>query len=131
MWTRGDGHRLGAQVHAVRVGAVHPPVDIEQRRARAVNRDLDLFWRLGGMQRGAAVAIQRAGRLVVERHAEAVLAVGWKRVRHREPAAGAMGRALDVLALRGPARDRVGRLARRRRAVAHREAADLGGSRQI
>ena len=88
----GDRDRLGAQVHAVRIGGVHPAIDVEQRDARAVDRDLDLLGRLGGVQRRAAVAVQRAGRLVVEGHAEAVLAVGREGV-HRPTGRRACRRA--------------------------------------
>ncbi len=126
-----DGDRLGAQVHAVGVGAVHPPVHVEQRHAFPVHRDLDLLGRLGRVQRGAAVAVERAGGLVVERHAEAVGAVGRERVLHREAATRAERRALDLLTLRGGARNEERHLARGGRLVAHRQAADLGGSGEI
>ncbi len=127
----GDGNRLGAQVDAVGVGAVHPPVDVEQRHARAVDRQLHLLGRLGGVQRGAAVAVERARGLVIERHAEAVLAVGRKGVHHREAAAGAVGRALDLFTLRGQPRHRVAGLARGGGAVTHRQPADLGRRGEI
>ena len=63
---------------------VHPAIDVEQRDALAVDRNLDLLRRLGGVQRRAAVPVQRPGRLVVERHAEPVLAVGGERVHDRQ-----------------------------------------------
>ena len=127
----GNRNRLGAQVDAVRIGRAHPAIDVEQRGARTINRDLDLLRRLCGMQRGAAVAVQRSGGLVIEGHAEAVLAVRRERVQDRDAAARAVRRALDMLPLRGPPRHRVGRLARRRRGVADRETADFGGRRQV
>ena len=77
-----DGDRLGAQVHAVGIGRCSSSGRRRAaRRARRRSRSR-LLGRLGGVQRGAAVAVQRAGGLVVERHAEAVLAVGRERV-HR------------------------------------------------
>src|ERR1051325_11078888 len=47
MRTGGDADRLGAQVHAVGVRCRHPAVDVEQRDARAVDRDLDLLGSFG------------------------------------------------------------------------------------
>ena len=111
--------------------AVHPAVDVEHRHPLAVDGDLDLLGRLGGVQRGPAVAVQRAGGLVIERHPEAVLAVGREVVGDRQAAARPERRALDLLALRGPARHLEGRLARGRVLVAHGQPADLGRGGQV
>ena len=44
-----DRDRLAVQIHAVRIGCAHPAIDIEQRRARAIDRDLDLLRRIRGV----------------------------------------------------------------------------------
>ena len=109
---------------------------IQRSRSSSATRapsigDLDLFGRRGGVQRRPAVAVQRAGGLVIERHPEPVLPVGREDVGDRQAAARPEGRALDLLALRGPARHLVGRLARRRVLVAHGQPADLRRGGQV
>ena len=127
----GDANRLGRQVEAVGIGRVHPAIDVEQRRAHAVHRDLDLFRRFRGVQGGAAVAVERAGGLVIERDAEAVVAVRGERVLDREPAARAERGAFHLLALRHPAWHVEGDLAGRGAPVTDRQPADLRGGGQV
>ena len=117
-----DRRRLN--VHPVRIGLAHPRVDVEQCGARAVDRHLDLL-----PSRRAAVEL--SGRDRVQHHPEDVLAVGRERVHDGDAAARAERRALDVMELVGGARHLVGRLARRRRAVADREVADLRRRAQV
>ena len=117
--------RIGAEIDAVRVRDVHPPVDVEEGDALAVDGDLDLLRMVDRVQRPAAAAEQLSGRLVVERDAEPVVGVGGERVHYGDAAPRAVGGALDLLALRDPPRDLVGRLAGAGRRVAHGEPADL------
>ena len=129
--TGGDVDRIGPEVDAVRIGDVHPAVEVEERRLLAVDRDLDLFPPIRRVQGGTAAAEKLAGRLVVERDAEAILAVGREGVRHRDAAARAVRGALDLIALRHPARHLVDGLDRAGRGVARREPADLAGRAEI
>ena len=128
---RRDADWSGAKVDAVRIGDVHPPVDVEEGGAFAVDRDLDSLRLLGRVQRPAAAAEQLSGGLVVERDPEPVVRVGGKGVDDGEPAPRAVGRPVDLLSLRDPPRDPVGRLPGGGRRVAHREPADLGRGPEI
>ena len=101
-----------------------PRVDVEQRHAIAVDRNLDLL-----AARGAAV--QLSGRNAVEHHAEGVLAVCRKDVHHGRAATSANWRARHVPQLRRGARHFVDHAGWRRRGVANRVAADLGRRTQI
>ena len=131
MRSRGDADRLGGQVETVGIRRVHPPIDVQQRHARAVYRNLDLLGRFGGVQGRAAVAIQRARRLVIERHPEPVVTVRRKRVLDRGAATGAERRTVHLLALRHPAGHVEGDLPGRSARVAHGQAADFGGRGEI
>ncbi|MXX78307.1 MAG: hypothetical protein F4Z33_04880, partial [Gemmatimonadales bacterium] len=81
--TRLDEDGIRPEVHAVGIGDMHPAVDVEQRDALAVDRDLDPLGLFGRVQRALAVPEQGAGRLVVEGDAEDVLPVRREVVVHR------------------------------------------------
>ena len=83
------------------------------------------------MERRLTAAVERAGRLVVKGDPEDVLAIGREIVDDRNAAACPVRRALDVIHLRDPARELVGRLARARVRVANSQAADLAGRAQV
>ena len=116
-----DEDRLGADRRlAAAIGRRHRrQLVVEQRDALAVHRDVDVL---------------EAGVLAgVEGHLDLVLGVGRERVLHHHAAARAVGRALDVVprVLGHVARVGVGRVDGRRRAIAHRDAADGGGGVQV
>ncbi len=116
-----DEDRLGADRRlAAAIGRRHRrELVVEQRDALAVHRDVDVL---------------EAGVLAgVEGHLDLVLGVSRERVLHHHAAARAVGRALDVVprVLGHVARVGVGRVDGRRRAIAHRDAADGGGGVQV
>ena len=110
---RRDVNRRGRHVQPVRILFVHPRVDVDERHALAVHRDVDLLT-------GVGAAEQVAGGARVQQHLEHVVAVGREDVRHRQAAAGAERGALDVAHLRLRARHLPGGGARRRIRVAQR-----------
>ena len=125
-----DVNRRRHQLEAVlRIGLAHARVEIEQRDALAVDRDLDLFLEVVGGHRVAAG--EAAERLVVQRRLEHVVAVGRERVHDRHAAARAHRRAVDAAHLRRGARNLVGDRRGRGVAIADREAADLAGRAQV
>ena len=97
----------------------------------AVDGDLYLLGRVRRVQRRTSVPVQRAGRLVIEGHPEPVVAIGRERVHDRDAAARAIRRALDMLPLRRPSRDRIGRFTRGRRGIADGQTADFGGRGEV
>ncbi len=113
-----DEGRPGLDVDALRIRFAHPRVDVDDRLALAVDRDLDLL-AAGG------AAVELSGRDAVHHHPEDVLAVGREDVRDRGAAARAHRRALDVPQLRRSPRDRINLRRRGRRRIAERIAADL------
>jgi hypothetical protein len=108
-----DPRRL--QVHAVRIGLAHLGVDLDERLALAVDRDLELLALDGAAE-------ELPGRDRVQHQPEAVVAVRREVVDRRDPAARAERRARDVLVLRRRAIDAVRRLARPRGGIAQRQA---------
>ena len=122
---RRDPDRVGDDFDASRILPVHPAVQRNQRDAGAVDRDLDL------LVEGRGLPEEVAGRLVLERQPEVVLAVRDEVVDDRDSAPRAEGGARDVPPLLGVARDLVRRLGGRRVGIAQREAANLAGRSQI
>ena len=131
MRTRRDQDGVGPDVHAVRVGHVHPAGNVEKRLAFAIHRNLDLLGPVRRVQRPPAVTEERPGRFMMERHPEDVLAVGRKRVDDRGAAARAVRRPLDLFHLRGPSGDLVGRLGGGRGGIADRQSTDFAGGPQV
>ena len=120
--TRLDRDRRRAQD----VGRSHLTVDVEQRDARAVDRDLDLL-ALGRH----VVAEQGADAREVEREPEDIVTVGRKRMPNGEAAAGTERRARDVPHLRERRRDDVGLDHRRGIRVTDGQSGDLAGGDEI
>ena len=112
-----DGRRLDAQ--AGRVALAHPAIELEERNALAVDRDLHA----GDAGREPEELTVRA-RVHVE--LEDVLAVRREVVGHRDAAARAEGGALDVADLRDGLRDLVDGRGRRGVDVPDRVPAHLG-----
>jgi len=127
----GDALRAGLHVdrrrrhvEPVRIGLAHQVIDRKQRRARAVDRHFNLL-----AARGAAEEV--AGGPAVQQHLEDVFAVGREVVHDRDAAAGPDGCAVDAAHLRRGAGDVINLRARRRVAVADRQAADLARRPQV
>ena len=126
-----DEDRLGAHGGPFRIRGVHPGIHREEGNALAVDRDFELFGSALVVQRSRRGADDRAAHLVVERNPEDVVAVRREGVLGRDTAPGAVGRALDLGPLRGPARDEVAGLRRGGFGVADRETADLARRPQV
>ena len=125
-----DVDRRRHQLEAVlRIGLAHARVEIDQRDALAVDRELDLFLEV---VRGHRIAAgEAAERLVVQRRLQHVMAVGRERVHDRRAAARAHRRAVDAAHLRRGARNLVGHRRRRGIAIADGKTADLARRAQV
>ncbi len=110
---RRRGHR-----QPVRVGLGDPAIDLHERGALAVDRDLHL-----NVANGPAE--EQPGRLAVQQQLELVLAVGREVVRDDRAAARAERRALDAILLRLRSRHVVRRRGRIGRRIADRDAAHV------
>ena len=124
-----DGFRT--QVDAVGIGNMHPAIHLEERHPLAVNGNLDLFRSVESVERTRSGSHDRAGGLVVERHAEAVLAIRRKHMLHGDSAAGAVGRPFDMINLRRPAGNMVAGLNGGGLRIPYRESADFARRPQI
>ncbi len=96
-----------------------------ERHALAVDRQIDL------LVAAEDAAEELPGRRAVQHDAERVFAVGRERVIHRDAAARAPRRAVDMTRLRLGARHFVGRFGRRRGTIADREVRDFRRGAQI
>ena len=97
---RPGAHRnwIRLELHPRRIGLRHAAIDVEQRDARAVDRDLDLF-----IKRRAR-SVQLPVGIACSRHREDVLAIRREGVHDRDAASRSHRRAFHSLRLRRPAR---------------------------